>query len=323
LNLTPPEIEEVPAASSRSRQYAIFALKFAVAGVLVWWLSQSGRLDWKSLLQVRPNASLFGMVFWQAAMLGCIAARWHFLVRAVGLSLSWKQTLRISLIGHCAAVWTPAGLGLDGVRLWRTRRLVPGDMPRVLASTFWDRALGVWTILILSAIGCAVLLFLAPFDLMPELRRALWGVLLFCAVLSLWPLIPQRWFFALLQKRLSNQANASVASLDFQSANWKAALLLAFATHGCNALALWCALRALGGGESLPSTLLVAPLVILSSLIPLTPLGLGVTDAAASTLIHLIGNSSGAEATMLGRATFVMLSALCGLAWLWPEERNK
>ena len=256
-------------------------------------------------------------------MLGCIAARWHYLVRAVGLPLSWQQTLRISLIGHCAAVWTPAGLGLDGVRLWQTRRLVPGEMPRIIASAFWDRVLGVWTILVLSAIGCAVLLWITPFVLTPELQRVLTGVLLLSTVLSLFPLVAQGWFFGFLQKRLSKQSRTStVAAPNLQSTNWKAALLLAFATHGCNALGLWYALRTLGGEDSLLSTLLVAPLVILSSLVPLTPLGLGVTDAAASTLIHLIGNDSGAEATMLGRATFVLLSALCGLAWLWPEPKT-
>jgi hypothetical protein len=99
---------------------------------------------------------------------------------------------------------------------------------------------------------------------------------------------------------------------------WKRAVLLAFATHGCNALTLCCALRALDARESLSliNILLVAPPIIVSSMVPLTPLGLGISDATASTLLHWAGSSSGAEATMLGRLTFVALSLFCGLAWL-------
>jgi uncharacterized membrane protein YbhN (UPF0104 family) len=306
----------------RFKSTAILLVKIALAAVLVWWLWRSGRLDFSQFRTVKIGGAFFGLLFLQAAMLGCIALRWHFLTRACGLDFSLRQTLRISLFGSFAAVWTPAGLGLDGARLWQARRLAPGQMPKIIASTFWDRALGVWSVLVLTAISCAILLEVSQLEMSAELRHALWGVLVFCAGLAALPLVAHRPLARLLQRRWPATA---VSFGGLRGTAWRSALLFAFLTHGCNAFSVWCALQVLGAQGSAPllAVLLVAPLIILSSLVPLTPLGLGVTDAAASTLLHVIGNNSGAEATMLGRATFVLLSALCGLVWLctgWGEH---
>jgi uncharacterized membrane protein YbhN (UPF0104 family) len=64
------------------------------------------------------------------------------------------------------------------------------------------------------------------------------------------------------------------------------------------------------------------PLVILTGVLPLTPLGLGVTDAVALMVFSTIHISSGANAVMLSRITFVAISALCGLAWFVPLHQN-
>jgi uncharacterized membrane protein YbhN (UPF0104 family) len=59
-----------------------------------------------------------------------------------------------------------------------------------------------------------------------------------------------------------------------------------------------------------------APLVILSSLIPLTPLGIGVTDGAAAELFARAAMPGGAAVTMLLRAVFVVICLGCGVALL-------
>jgi uncharacterized membrane protein YbhN (UPF0104 family) len=300
-----------------ARQGAIMLFKFVAAGVLVWWLWKSGRLDFSRLARVRIGFAFFGVIGFQAAMLGCVAARWHSLTRAFGLNLPARQTFRVSCIGNFAAVWTPAGLGLDGVRLVFLRRLAPRHLGAAAASTLWDRALGVWALACLSFPACALLLLddsLAP---VTGLRRALWLLLVACGVLALAPLFLQTRAPEVMARRWPALRQLSGANFAYQGA-WKSALLFAFMTHSCNFLSLWCALRALDIVAAPAPALLVAPLVVLSSLLPLTPMGLGVTDAAASTLLHAVGVSGGAEATMLGRATFVLLSAACGLAWLWP-----
>lgn len=297
------------------------ALKFLIAGILVWWLWKSGRLDFSRLARVHLGFAFFGMMGFQAATLGCIAARWYHLTRAFGLKISARQSFRISCIGNFAAVWTPAGLGLDGARLVLARSIAPQQLGAVTASTLWDRALGVWALACLSTPACALLLFDSSLELNPALKRALWLILIACGVLALAPLLLRTRAPKIFARRWPMLQQFSGASFkndaSFKSA-FKSALVFAFLTHGCNFLSLWCALRALEIAAPLVRVLLVAPLLVLSSLLPFTPLGLGVTDAAASTLLHAVGVGGGSEATMLGRATFILISAACGLAWLWP-----
>jgi uncharacterized protein (TIRG00374 family) len=304
---------------SRYKSALVLFIKTALAALLVGWLWKSGRLDFSQFATLKIGVPFFALLFSQAAMLACIALRWHFLARACGLDFSLRQTLRISCIGNFAAVWTPAGLGLDGARLWQSHRLAPGQMSRIIASTFWDRALGVWAVLVLSALSSLVLLLAPLFMLSVQLKRTLWGVLIICLAFIVLPFVARRPIVKFLEKRLSHLVSkTSPAPVEFLNSSGKAALCFAFATHGCNALSLWFALQVLGAvnDATRATVLIVAPLVILSSIVPLTPLGLGVTDAVASTLLLAVGSSSGAEATMLGRVTFVLLSALCGIAWL-------
>jgi hypothetical protein len=67
--------------------------------------------------------------------------------------------------------------------------------------------------------------------------------------------------------------------------------------------------------------LMVMPLVFLSGIIPLTPLGIGVTDSVAVALFAAAGIRGAAETTTLIRGVLVAISALCAPAYLVPVER--
>jgi hypothetical protein len=58
----------------------------------------------------------------------------------------------------------------------------------------------------------------------------------------------------------------------------------------------------------------------MSQAIPLTPLGLGVTEGIASVLYPVVGLRGGAEVVILLRAFTVLLFALCGLSFLKPRQ---
>jgi hypothetical protein len=53
----------------------------------------------------------------------------------------------------------------------------------------------------------------------------------------------------------------------------------------------------------------VMPFVILSRIIPLTPLGLGVSDTVGSEIFSLFDAVQGAEVVMLMRAAVILLSS--------------
>jgi len=301
------------ASNSKTRAALTLLFKSALAIVLLFWLVRSGRLDFAAFADLKPSLALAGTFFFEAAMLACLMARWHFMANALGLKLKKEGSARISLIGFFAAIWTPASLGLDGARLLSLRRLRPNQNGAAVASVLWDRILGVWTLLTLCAASGLVLW---RYPMSPALRHL---VLILCGA-------------SLLAVALGVFVRFSPALLRLSPAGWREALenhrsapiakplIIFFATPVCNAMATWCALRALGFDAPIGSTLVAMPLIILSSLAPLTPLGLGVTDAAAATLLNAVGVAGGAEATMLARSSFVLICAACGLAWFWPAR---
>ena len=317
--VAPPKAKAPKTQKTKWRSALVLILKCAVAVALLWWLARSGRFDWRSVSGLKPSAALAGVLLFQCAMLGCIAARWHFLARELNLDFSFRRTLRISLIGFYAASWTPASLGLDGARLLLSRRLSPQQGREILASVLWDRVLGLWSLLVVCALSGIALSLSSVLAGSQTAQRAVSIAALACGVLAvvigvligspqLLKRVSQIPFF---EKRAWLQAS-------FPRAIFGWPLLFAFATHGCNILAMFCALRVFEPNAPLVSIFLVTPFVVLSSLVPLTPLGLGVTDATAALLFAAIGVAHGVAATMIARAFFVVISLVCGLAWLWP-----
>jgi uncharacterized membrane protein YbhN (UPF0104 family) len=96
------------------------------------------------------------------------------------------------------------------------------------------------------------------------------------------------------------------------------AFLIAIGTHLLNAANFVFAFSLLHVQANGLRVMLLAPLVILASTLPLAPLGLGVADAMAAAVYAAAGNSAGAAATMLIRVVSVSVSAVCGLALLRP-----
>jgi hypothetical protein len=95
-------------------------------------------------------------------------------------------------------------------------------------------------------------------------------------------------------------------------------------TQAANVGAFGAAVAALSPGLSLARIVELAcatgPAVILSSALPLTPLGLGVVDATGEALLARHGVDCGGEAVMLARALWLMLSLAAGAAFWIPTS---
>jgi hypothetical protein len=94
-------------------------------------------------------------------------------------------------------------------------------------------------------------------------------------------------------------------------------------THAANILAMGAIFQALAPGLGLWRELGLAfeagPIIILSSAVPLTPLGLGVADATGEALLARHGLDCGSEAVMLTRAIWLGVCLLSGIAF-WTNE---
>ncbi|HEX8832835.1 MAG TPA: lysylphosphatidylglycerol synthase transmembrane domain-containing protein [Abditibacteriaceae bacterium] len=306
-------ISDLTASALRNRVIAaaVFWAKVVVALLLVTWLVNSGRLDRQQFRDVNFGASFVAAIVFQLLLLAGQCLRWWILVRAGDVPLRFQQAALMSIAGQFAAVFTPAGLGLDGVRLLRASQLFPARRGALVAASLWDRFFGLVSLLVLCVPSLWWLLQIR----FPQFAAAfLWALSPLVGIVFLASRASRNW------TRLEPLRN-SVVLLKSRPRHLALAIVLSFLLHGCNAAAAYCGFLMLNKDAPL-GLFFAAPLVVLSSLIPLTPLGIGVVDGAAAELFLVAGASGGAAVTMLLRATNVLMSLPCGLALLWPISRE-
>ena len=333
-----------PAVQTNARRRALSAAKLVLAVALLVWLARSGRLDVRAFARLDGRAlgwiALAALL--QVALIVTMAARWKMWLQVFPSGdgsqpkLSWHETLIVTARGTCVGAWTPAGLGLDGIRaahaLRRFRDTAShdttsnddapenagqaggigglksllcgeesvGQVARAVAlASLLDR---VVALAVLAAM-CAP--FLASCLGLPLGAVAALGALILALVL------------ALARARITTSGRFSRWKEAAKATAWTAL------THSANILAMGAIFQALAPGlgavGALRLTFEVGPIIILSSALPLTPLGLGVADATGEALLARHGLDCGGEAVMLARALWLGVCLLSGAAF-WINE---
>jgi len=315
--MTSEGVESVPA---RWRKPLILALKLTLGGALIWWLIWSGRFDpsvYNALFAERTARFLLGVLVGQGIMLLVPLVRWWLLLRAQGLPISLGEAIRISLMGAFANLFVPGGLGIDGLRLLYLRRFHRGQWVAGASSVVMDRALGVVALLALGG-TCSLILLVQNYN--PWVFRLvainaillvglLAGLALACGFLRV-PILPVFRRVSLVDKVVRAM---QVYRTHRGALAW--GLLLSIIGHLGVCVAACFALLSLSYPVTVVAVVTVTPIVTMSRTIPLTPLGLGVSDSVAALLYPLVGLDGGAEVQMLLRATIVLVFLACGLAY--------
>jgi len=299
-----------------SRRTLRLIARLAVAAALIAWLTWSGRFDWQAFAAVE-----FGWAF--AALVGCRLAatmvplvRWSWLLRARGVPMGTAAALHCGFIGQFAGLALPASVGMDGTRLWYATRRHPGRGPEIVSSLLVDRAVGMTALLAIAVAGGV--LFLPALFATAVLAAA--GVL--AATVGAALLFLRLSHRIRLPWRLPQQVVEALAAYRRHGATLAGAFVLSCAGHAIGLAALWLGFRALGAMVPATAVAGAGPLVSLARELPLTPLGLGVTETAAAFAFRALGVDGGAEATMLVRLVFVAIALGGAVAMLWPAERG-
>lgn len=307
------------------RNVAVCTLKLTFGVLLVWWLFATGRFDPNAYATVfSPDRVFFlaGIVFGQAIMLLAPLVRWWLLVRAQGLPISLTTAIKLGLMGAFANLFVPGGLGIDGMRLvhmarWHRDRFIPGA-----ASIFLDRALGVVALLALGTI-CGIVLLVETFNTW-VLRLVLINAGLLATMMMVLGLafgfFGSRPLALLRRFRLIDRAVRAAGIYRGRYRILASAVLLSLVAHCGVCVATCFALLSLGCSAPIAAVFAVTPVILISRTIPLTPLGLGVSDGLAAFLYPLVGLDGGAEVQMLLRAMIVFVFLTCGLAYLVPGK---
>jgi len=299
---------------------AVTLIKLTLGLGIVYWLIDSGRLDLAMYRQTVDRQSLWlilGALGAQTASLLIILARWWFLVRIQGIPISLGTSLRISMQGMFAGLLIPGVLGLDGMRILHVRRNYRNQTLPGVASMVLDRALGLLGLLILAVLSGLV--FAAWQTSQQTIELLLWmafGLAMLGFVLAVGcGFVPVRKLRFLGRIRFFSEFVDALRSYRSHHLALATVILMSIVGHFLMVVASCFALAALGLEFTVLAVAIVTPILIVIRFIPLTPLGLGVTDYAAEELYSMVELAGGAEVQMLLRGTWILVLLLSGLAF--------
>jgi glycosyltransferase 2 family protein len=305
---------------SMLRRGLLLAAKLALAAALVTWLWRSGRLDLHNLARVRLDGALLLVIVGQIIVHLVPPLRWSLFLKARDLKLTARQILQIGLISYFAVLILPATGGQEAVRLYYANRIERGRGPDFLATLVLDRFVGLFGLCVLALLSGLLLLIRTG-------SRAVMEVMGFVAVLLV--VLAGVTVFLLRSKprRLGAliERSAAISALfrSLEAFRGRQGVLLASLGLSClghlgSPMSMYFGFLAIGAPVPFVEVCAITPLVLLTSSIPVTPLGIGVADVAADRLFTLIGVLHGAEVTMLVRAVTATAYLACGLAYIVP-----
>ncbi|MBN01912.1 MAG: hypothetical protein CMJ77_22625 [Planctomycetaceae bacterium] len=312
---------------STRRKSVIMIAKLAFGLAILGWLIATGKLNlesYQSLLRPGAVLAVLGIGIAQFAGMSITLSRWYLLTSAQKIPLRFTEVMWLGYRGIFAGLLIPGMLGLEGVRLLYLRKYHPNCLSTGLASIMVDRVVGLLGLLLL------VIMFGVFYTLREQVSdfsrilgylsvSTIVIVLLSFALLRLMRYVGEAW----PELQRINRLSKAIDRYREHPIQLTGALLLSMVGHFCLCLAAWCGMIALRQQVALLAISTVTPLVTVLRILPLSPLGLGFTDAAAEELYPLVGMEGGAENQMLVRGVFILVSLLCGVAFLVRPSSKK
>jgi glycosyltransferase 2 family protein len=266
----------------------VVSLLLVAALVFYVNLGQVGRI----LASSRPD-----LVVWLLALVLALrllsAYRWFVLLRSGRPELSLMRVVRISFVSVFAGTFLPGGVGSEAIRIYGAAR-ASSDLALAFSSAVVERAFGLVALLVMVAAG----LSLGPPGL-PEALRT-WSIAGLLGVatgawlmmarrprasitrwLSGWPVLaPVNDRLRKLYARMDLFAGSSVLTASF---------LLAFLLQFGRVLAALLAARALHLDVAFASLLVIVPVAMLVSILPVSIGGLGLREGTMVSLLGMVG----------------------------------
>lgn len=271
------------------KKQALILVKLAVTVGALGWLLYKFEVGnvFANLRSVSMPALVLAAVLVLAQSV-LAAVRWHLLMRYLGLSIALIRTLQIFWIGQFATALLPGGVAGDGVRMWVLTR--DGTKASTsINSVILDRAVALTGLFLLVAAS----LPFADDRVAPAPVR--YGVAAFL-VIGIAVALGIGILLRLLARWQGHRAARAVAALsdDLRTVcrvptHAVGLVVLSLIGIGCNILTLFVLLRSLGVALGLADCMVLAPLVILATTLPISLGGWGIREGSTVGLFSLIG----------------------------------
>lgn len=138
------------------RKLLITLLKIGVsAGILAYLVYDAQRNDaFGNLMKQPKNWPVLGL-----ALLACFSAvlltliRWYYLVRALDLPFSFKDSLRLGFLGYLFNLAPMGIVGGDLLKAVMLARIQPGRRPEAVATVAVDRVVGLYMLFVVASVA--------------------------------------------------------------------------------------------------------------------------------------------------------------------------
>lgn len=293
-------------------------LAVLLLGLVIWQLHDLSRL--RTLLsQVQPLYLVVCILIYILSV-GLSCLKWRLLLQSQGHNVAFPTLMHWYLLGAFAGTFLPSSIGGDIGRSYIAGRGI-GSQADALMSIFAERVTGLIAMLALAAITLAIVPEIlnmpafVPFGLLVLM-------ILSGAIAILLIRYQPVWLPTYLRKLFGYISN-TFQQYRAQPSTLLLAMLISLLFHGLTAVSLWIA--CLSVTPSAPaSTALVAPLIGLTGIIPLTPGSLGIREGALAYLLQHNGLSlDQAVAVALITRALLFISALAGMPGFFIEMHGR
>jgi uncharacterized protein (TIRG00374 family) len=146
----------------RLKSSLILILKLSIAFGLIFWLIHSGKLEFKSLIQLLRWQYLIPCMACTGLSLLIASERWRKLLLAQNIQMTPLLTFKLTLIGTFFNFMFPGGVGGDVVRGFYITKINHQAKTGAALSVFMDRLIGLYVMILIALV--AMLFFPQTFE---------------------------------------------------------------------------------------------------------------------------------------------------------------
>jgi hypothetical protein len=283
------------------------------ASLLAFLLSRMDLGDFQAILDggaLRPILAALAILM----ILPLVQAqRWRLIAASLDAPLGFGAAAKNVYIGQLFNQILPSSIGGDAVRVWKLAPAMPIQL--ALSSVALDRIVALLTVPIILTIGCGMLLNIVPPG---PFRWSLVGmiVLIACGFMALLLADHMPLPRTLARLRIVEVVRAMPAAarrLLLDPVRLVLAVALSIFIHVAVGTSMWLVAGAFGPPPPLAVFLVLAPLIILVTAIPISIGGWGVREGAMITALGLVHMpSSAALTTSIAFGLIMMLVGVPG-----------
>ena len=314
----------------KRKKLLVTLFKFLVATAVVGWIAKK-IVDTQNIDALRERVAnlSWGWVavacLIQALAIGCSIVRWGLLLRGQGVRAPLGHLISAFMTGRFLSAVSPAGTGLDAYRIFdiasRTKKNA-----RAIATVGVDKLLGQ------AALGSIIVVFSISFGIpyLGATKVALLSAAFGTLILGVFALLLRPSLFRALASRLPAKVRTrlqtsvdAVSSYQGKGRLLAGAFALSCGTHLLTNAITVAGAFALGFHVSPGEVFFVSTMMVIATLLPISPNGMGLREAAAIYLFAQVGVGAG-EALLIPLVYFAidMLFSVIGGPFLLLPKRD-